>query len=65
MLKPDQIVNMRKQLNLSQLEAAQILEIPVDMLARYEKGTRKPNKAICTMLWLLVKFPEFAERKRP
>ena len=55
------LANIRRKLNLTQKEAAEIAGGGPNAFSRYERGTAKPLAAVINLFRLLEKHPELLE----
>ena len=60
-LSTDQIIAIRKQMNLSQTVFAKVLNVSVSSIRQWEQGKRKPSGSTKILLELLEKSPHLLD----
>ena len=56
-LRADEIKNIRKSMNLSQMVFAKLLNVSLSSIRQWEQGVRKPSGSTMILLELLQKDP--------
>jgi len=60
-LTTDQIIAIRKQMNLSQTVFAKVLNVSASSIRQWEQGKRKPSGSTKILLELLEKYPHLLD----
>lgn len=60
-LTPEQIKSIRKQMNLSQMVFAKLLNVSPSSIKQWEQGKRKPSGSTKVLLELLQKSPDILD----
>ncbi|MCK5719406.1 MAG: helix-turn-helix domain-containing protein [Thiomargarita sp.] len=60
-LTKDQITSIRKQMNISQMVFAKILNVSPSSVSQWEQGKRKPTSSTKVLLELLQKSPHLLD----
>lgn len=64
-MSPDDLRALRKDLNLTQRQLAEALDLDVELVRQWEKGERFPTRANCTAMEALRKSPPRRLPKNP
>jgi len=57
-ITPDKIKNIRKTINVTQMVFAQLLNVSVASISKWESGTQKPTGSTQVLLELLSQSPQ-------
>jgi len=60
-LTTNQIISIRKQMNLSQTVSAKVLNVSASSIRQWEQGKRKPSGSTKVLLELLEKSPHLLD----